>query len=128
VSIFVASPPFEHATKLTADNVSEATPEWSNDGAWIAYAARAELPAGLPPGWEVRIVRPDGSDQRTLVSAHPGIAFSSLAWSPDGKQLGFTRYDVAAHTRRIGVVDLDGTHEAAISTPDANDRILAWVR
>ena len=68
----------ESLTRLTDNSVDDEFPDWSPDGAWIAYTAdRANLHA----------IRPDGSDLTPLLTAtsvlHPD-------WSPDGTRIAFT--------------------------------------
>jgi hypothetical protein len=127
LSIFVADEPFQTATKLTTDEVGEAAPAWSPDGTWIAYATRASARAGQSVSSELRIVRIDGTEDQTIIAARPGVSYANLAWSPDGARIGFTRYQELTHSRRIGIVNRDGTRELAISDAQANDRLLAWV-
>jgi Tol biopolymer transport system component len=75
------------------------TPRWSPDGKWIAYVWQTEERAGdgtelFAYDSEIRLVRPDGSEPRTVVSvrrAHgDGAHFLGLqCWSPDSKRLVF---------------------------------------
>jgi WD40-like Beta Propeller Repeat len=123
-SIYVADQPFADLRKLTGDDVLESTPAWSPDGAWLVYAAQPN--AGSPPGWVVRVVRADGTAEQTIIGPRPGVSYSSLRWSPDGQRIAFTRYEDAAHTRQIGIVNRDGSNPTTISTQAANDRILDW--
>jgi dipeptidyl aminopeptidase/acylaminoacyl peptidase len=124
-SIYVADQPFAELRKLTGDDVLESTPAWSPDGAWLAYVAQ-ENKSGSPPGWVVRVVRADGTAEQTVLAAQPGVSYSSLRWSPDGRRIAFTRYEEVAHTRQIGIVNRDGSDPATISDAAANDRVLDW--
>lgn len=78
---------------LVADDVmSDTTPRWSPDGAWIAYIAAPEesdAPTGLTCA--LYIVRPDGADFRQLTSLEY-CAEASLRWSPDGASLVFSAH------------------------------------
>lgn len=65
--------------QLTGEEPASA-PAWSPDGTRIAY---------VDDNSRVRVVAPDGGDQRTLLKL-PGGEISALAWSPDGRQLAFT--------------------------------------
>ena len=64
--------------RLTGEVTS--APAWSPDGKRIAYADYVG---------RVRVVAPDGSDERTLTKL-PGAEISGLSWSPDGGRLAFT--------------------------------------
>jgi Tol biopolymer transport system component len=58
-------------------------PQWSPDGAWIAYERQ-----GLSIPGKIFIIRPDGTGRRALTSnALPG---HDPQWSPDGSALAFT--------------------------------------
>ena len=126
-SIFVADEPFVDVRKLTNDEVLEALPAWSFDGAWLAYTAQVRAQAGSPPGWAVRIVRSSGADEQTILVGQFGMSYSSLQWSPDGLRIAFTRYDEATHTRQIGVINRDGSDMALIGDGAASDRVLDWI-
>ncbi len=76
-------------------------PSWSPDGAWIAYL---HTPTGKREHTEVRLMRADGTGQRTLFrnevttgfeggfgEIREGIPRPSLVWSPDSKHLAFSR-------------------------------------
>jgi len=66
---------------------------WSPDGRQIAYAVDHEL----------RVVKSDGTESRTVVSA-PG-AVRHVRWSPDGARL---RFSVAKEGQSIWEVRVDG--------------------
>jgi Tol biopolymer transport system component len=78
------------------------SPVFSPDGSWLAFRS------GRPDA-DLMIVRPDGSDLRTLVSV--GIdtdAFVNIAWSPDSRRIVYHRPDPTTGTNVVETVDLDG--------------------
>jgi Tol biopolymer transport system component len=64
-------------------------------GLWLAerpIAAAADPPTGLialPRGREIGLVRPDGTEFRTVVNLAPGEFIADVALSPDGSQIAF---------------------------------------
>lgn len=93
-------------------------PAWSPRGDWIAYMA---VDSAGRPSSAIRLVRPDGTGNRTLLamsesaSEHPGEASipnagwpeSPLVWAPDGKSLAFPRGTSEGTT--IWAMATDGT-------------------
>jgi Tol biopolymer transport system component len=61
---------------LTRRGVRQTAPRFSPDGSWIAYTSGA-----LTRLRQIRVVRPDGRDDRSVVERNGGV---SLAWTPDG--------------------------------------------
>jgi len=55
--------------------------KWSPDGEWLAV----QVDGDEPNTRAIYLIRPDGSDERTLVTNKDGFAL--MDWSPDGKQL-----------------------------------------
>lgn len=58
----------------TAIGVDGQSSRWSPDDTWIAY---------LTSGVEIRMVRPDGSDDQPVTSGT--LFYKNFAWSPDGR-------------------------------------------
>jgi len=76
------------STRLTGERESSSNPEWSRDGAWIAYQGRSGDRSGL---W---VARPDGSGARFLhamtgTNSPLPTTGKTIAWSPDSKQIAF---------------------------------------
>ncbi|MFQ5794169.1 MAG: DPP IV N-terminal domain-containing protein [Candidatus Bipolaricaulia bacterium] len=64
-------------------------PAWSPDGEWVVY--RHSDPRRLTG---LRILRPDGGDDRSLISG--SIEFPT--WSPDGSRLVYAKLDIYRHS------------------------------
>jgi Tol biopolymer transport system component len=65
--------------------LADEAPAWTPDGRWIAYAT---------PEGEIKRVRPDGSDPRTIADLdHQEVR--DLMWSPDGKHLAYSAEEIA---------------------------------
>jgi len=69
----------ESSAILEVGEMPISSPKWSPDGKWIAFSAAKGNGIGL--------VRPDGSERRTLTS-ESGSGYK-FAWSPDGSQIVF---------------------------------------
>ena len=73
------------------------SPAWSPDGAWIGFRSDATSEALL------RVVRPDGTDLRTLTTGNPrSDDFATIRWTPDSQEIVF-------HRGGIHAVDLSGS-------------------
>lgn len=71
---------------LTTRGVRQHGPRFSPDGAWLAYTS-----VTLDRYGALRVMRPDGSDDRRLVDRSGG---GGLAWTPDGRALVFDEPEV----------------------------------
>lgn len=80
---------------------------WSPAGERIAFVGGKELSS------TIYIVNPDGSDLHSVVS---GDYFS---WSPDGRQIAFTDYQLQRPGRFGYVVNIDGTNLRQIASGGA---------
>jgi Tol biopolymer transport system component len=70
-------------------------PAWSPDGKWIAFGLHDD--ACDSAGGSITVIRPDGTGMRDVTGPCSGnlngesADDSDPSWSPDGKQLAFTR-------------------------------------
>jgi Tol biopolymer transport system component len=101
-------------TAVHGDDANRQYASWSPDGQWLAYQLK---PTDITGGTHLAISRPDGSDERRLVSV-PLQNLAMLAspqWAPDSKRLAYftTGQEVnlaqASGEGVVGVVGLDGT-------------------
>jgi Tol biopolymer transport system component len=67
-----------NAREVVPAHLGVGRPTWSPDGAWIAYAGTGRL---------LHLVRPDGSDDRTLEKDRILELFGRLWWSPDSTSI-----------------------------------------
>jgi Tol biopolymer transport system component len=83
------------------------TPDWSPDGRWLAYSLDE---------CTIALVRSDGTDQRVIPSQTPDGCETDPAFTPDGDQLVFERYDAIANDDAIWIMDLNGNDRRRIGT------------
>ncbi len=101
--------------------LQDVNPAWSPDGARI-YFSQGQVPVGCfsnPPFQIYWVARAGGSP--ALVSRDPSISEYSVAPSPDGAQLAFTRCD--DHTNNLDhiyVSNLDGSGAHAVTSGTSN--------
>ena len=115
-AIWVADADGGDAVQLTAGGREvDFDPAWSPTGDRIAFARfRTDGTGGL------LTMRPDGSDQRSLVASVAGAP----AWSPDGGRLAFV--DLSTTPGRLAVIDADGGGMRTITGSDAWADRPAW--
>jgi len=89
-------------------------PSWSPDGEWIAFSVVSDR---LPRNWELWLIRPDGSGKHVVFRNTESNTFSRgwgpsfegtptgpVVWSPDSRQIAFTRrYDAGSPLWRLDV-------------------------
>jgi TolB protein len=68
--------------------IEDTSPVWSPDGQWLALTRKT---AGESMGKQVWLMRPDGSEARSLTD-EPEAHHAFPAWSPDGRHLVYQRF------------------------------------
>lgn len=87
-----------HAEQVTNDPEHDAMgPAFSPDGSWIAYAWGQNL------GTDIRLVRPDGTEDHSIFHPLDGSWVIDPTWAPDGQSLAFS------YGLRIATIQLDGS-------------------
>jgi Tol biopolymer transport system component/uncharacterized protein YceK len=116
-------------------------PSWSPTGDWIAYVSYVVRLDSLARGSgaparilapEVRVVRPDGRDDRLVYASGDSTLYGEggwrtvngspkgpLVWSPDGRRIAFSREFIGQAI--LWVVDLDGRGLRRVS-PELSSR------
>lgn len=83
-------------------------PSWSPDSQWIAY-----FHSDPARGSQIRLMRPDGTDDHVIIHVEHGQAFfrphfwSPIpAWSPDSKKIMYSAIDIVDHFYQFGSIYL----------------------
>jgi TolB protein len=106
-----------HVRRLTYHNRYSDSPAWSPDGRWIAYVARWE------GNIELRLMKPDGTNQRVVVSA--GLN-DGPTWAKDSRHIAFS--SLRGGSRAIYVVDIYTGLERRLTSGTGDAITPAWSR
>lgn len=98
-------------SELSQGSVEDASPSYSPDGQWIAFA-RKYLDDRWTPGRQLWLMQSDGTQPRQLTN-QPDYSHSAISWSPDSQQLAYIQ---RSHTDvnlppQIWVSDLNGEQQ-----------------
>jgi Tol biopolymer transport system component len=106
-------------------DANDGSPAWSPTGEWIAFGRKA-LADGTPTsGQQLWLMRPDGGQARPLVT-DPKAHLGSIAWSPDGTEIVYLRFQLMQADARpeIWLVSLDGNDPVKLAD---NATLPAWL-
>jgi Tol biopolymer transport system component len=98
--------------QLTDDTTFQRGPSWSPDGRWILFA-RCPAPWAKSRVSELVLLKPDGSDQRTIARLPGTDCVRNITWSPDGRKILYLNERTG-----VEVMNVDG---------GARRRLLPWV-
>ena len=127
------APPSPHVLPLTATSGSEGWPTFSPDGNQVAFQWDGEVTESANPlsqDWDIWLKFIGSSETRRLTTG-PGRDCCP-SWSPDGRQIAFTRQSMpdsrfsAGPSGRIYVVSPLGGAERKVSDFAAVTSSLAW--
>jgi Tol biopolymer transport system component len=107
-------------------------PDWSSDGRKILFG-QDDLPlgpGGVPTGFEFKGLDLASNTVTTILSRRDGMTADSARWSPDGRQIVFTRARLSASGEAIGqalfVTDVAGGHELQLTPWDSFAAYPDW--
>lgn len=95
-------------SELSQGPVEDASPSYSPDGQWIAFA-RKYLDQRWTPGRQLWLMLEDGTDPRPLTD-QPDLSHSAISWSPDSTRLAYMRRS-QTHSPQIWISDLSGEQQ-----------------
>jgi TolB protein len=87
--------------------IEDASPAYSPDGRWIAFARKSLVPARWTLGRQLWLMRADGSQARPLTS-QPVMNYSTFAWRPGSTALVYVQSNQADPTKppELGWLDV----------------------
>ncbi len=93
-----------------ANNIEDAMPVFSPDGKRLAFARKYLDPQRWTPGRQLWVMDATGGEARAL-SNDPFYNYYDMAWSPDGRQIAFVRFNqnVLTDPPELWLVNADGS-------------------
>lgn len=118
--------PEERTYDLTlANDIEDAYPLYSPNGSTIAFARKYLDTQRWTPGRQLWLMGADGSDARPLTD-EPNYNHYDFAWSPDGDQLAYLRFDQTSLNKppELWLVNTDGSDPIQLVIGGYNPR---WI-
>ena len=99
-------------------------PRWSPTGEWIAFMSSSGADAADGSPGDVRVIRPDGTGERVVVTGTAGYA---AAWSPDGRRLAFFDNEIPSTRPAVRTIRVDGTDPRRVGVIGGSETdVMAW--
>ena len=114
--IFLAVGTGTHRRQVTSGPEQNRQPDISPDGSAIVYVSE-------PGALEIRSIRLDGSDRRTLTFGGLSVAPD---WSPDGSRIAYTHLPPGEATPHIWTMAADGSDKRQVTWGAAPDFVPTW--
>ncbi|MFQ6000936.1 MAG: DPP IV N-terminal domain-containing protein [Anaerolineae bacterium] len=117
--IYLMDPEGKVQRRLTEGPEKESLPVWSPDGNQIAYLRR-ESSGQL----ELRVVKADGSQDKSLSVLGTYYLLSSPAWSPDGSRIAYV--GAREGNLDIYIVEVENKREQRLTSAEGLDILPSW--
>jgi dipeptidyl aminopeptidase/acylaminoacyl peptidase len=116
-----------------AEGCGSSEPKWSPDGQWLAFVSDCTVKSDKPGQEQVFVWSKKTGESKQLTQLVGGI--DSLAWSPDGKTIGFLFVEnatrsagaLAAMKPWAGVIGEDGVEVQRVGVVDVADGAFSQV-
>ena len=110
IQLFTVRRNGHHLRQITHGPGEASTPDWSPNGRWLAYSLDE---------CTIALIRADGTHRHVIPSQTPDGCETDPAFTPDGDQLVFSRYDAIADEETVWIMNRDGTGRRLLGTGPA---------